>query len=198
MPARAKSKKRCAWSTTSNNLLMMDYHDEEWGVPVYDDRKLFEFLILEGAQAGLTWQTVLNKRDSYRRALHDFDPEKIARYGMKDRERLLENPGIIRNRLKIESAIMNAKKFLEVQNEFGSFSEYIWRFVGGKPIKNKFKSLSEIPPSTLESDAMSKDLRKRGFKFVGATICYAFMQAVGMANDHTMDCFRHTHGKINR
>lgn len=177
---------------------MMDYHDKEWGEPVYDDRKLFEFLILEGAQAGLTWQTVLNKRENYRRALHDFDPEKIARYGMKDRERLLENPGIIRNRLKIESAIMNAKKFLEVQNEFGSFSAYIWRFVGGKPIKNKFKSLSEIPPSTLESDAMSKDLKKRGFKFVGATICYAFMQAVGMANDHTMDCFRHTHGKINR
>lgn len=171
---------------------MMDYHDEEWGEPVYDDRKLFEFLILEGAQAGLTWQTVLNKRENYRRALHGFDPEKIARYGMKDRERLLENPGIIRNRLKIESAIMNAKKFLEVQNEFGSFSEYIWRFVGGKPIKNKFKSLSEIPPSTLESDAMSKDLKKRGFKFVGTTICYAFMQAVGMANDHTTDCFRHT------
>lgn len=198
MPARAKNKKRCAWSTTSNNLLMMDYHDEEWGEPVYDDRKLFEFLILEGAQAGLTWQTVLHKRENYRRALHGFDPKKIARYGMKDRERLLANPGIIRNRLKIESAIMNAQKFLEVQNEFGSFSEYIWRFVGGKPIKNKFKSLSEIPPSTLESDAMSKDLKKRGFKFVGTTICYAFMQAVGMVSDHTMDCFRYNFTRLPR
>lgn len=170
---------------------MIEYHDQEWGVPVHDDKKLFEFLILEGAQAGLTWQTVLNKRGNYRKALSGFDPAKIARYGNKDVKRLLDNPGIIRNRLKIAATILNAKKFLEIQKEFGSFDTYIWQLVNFKPIKNKFKSLSEIPPTTKESDAMSKDLLKRGFKFVGSTICYAFMQAVGMVNDHEMNCFRY-------
>lgn len=170
---------------------MIEYHDKEWGVPVHDDKKLFEFLILEGAQAGLTWQTVLNKRGNYRKALSGFDPAKIARYGNKDVKRLLGNPGIIRNRLKIAATILNAKKFLEIQKEFGSFDTYIWQFVNFKPIKNKFKSLSEIPPTTKESDAMSKDLLKRGFKFVGSTICYAFMQAVGMVNDHETNCFRY-------
>lgn len=187
-----KNKSRCAWSTSGENALMMDYHDNEWGVPVHDDRVLFEFLILEGAQAGLAWQTILNKRGNYRKALHGFDPAKIARYGAKDKARLLGDQGIIRNRLKIEATVTNAKMFLEVQREFGSFGEYIWQFVGGKPIKNKFKSLSEILPTTQESDAMSKDMKKRGFKFVGSTICYAFMQAVGMVNDHTTDCFRYS------
>ena len=171
---------------------MVNYHDTEWGVPVHDDKKLFEFLILEGAQAGLTWQTVLNKRENYRKALSGFDPAKIARYGNKDVKRLLGNPGIIRNRLKVAAAILNAKKFLEIQKEFGSFDKYIWQFVDFTPIKNKFKSLSEIPPTTKESDTMSKDLLKRGFKFVGPTICYAFMEAVGMANDHAIDCFRYS------
>lgn len=170
---------------------MIEYHDKEWGVPVHDDKKLFEFLILEGAQAGLTWQTVLNKRGNYRKALSGFDPAKIARYGNKDVKRLLGNPGIIRNRLKIAATILNAKKFLEIQKEFGFFDTYIWQFVNFKPIKNKFKSLLEIPPTTKESDAMSKDLLKRGFKFVGSTICYAFMQAVGMVNDHETNCFRY-------
>lgn len=186
-----KNKKSCVWSTASNNPLMMEYHDKEWGVPEYDDRVLFEFLILEGAQAGLSWQTVLNKRENYRKALHGFDPAKIVDYNSKDIARLLGDSGIIRNRLKIAATILNAKKFLETQREFGSFSDYVWRFVGGKPITNKFKSHAEIPPTTPESDAMSKDLKKRGFKFVGSTICYAFMQAVGMVNDHTIDCFRY-------
>ena len=186
---RKKIKKRCHWP--GDNPLMIEYHDTEWGVPVHDDHTLFEFLILEGAQAGLTWQTVLNKRENYRKALSNFNPAKIARYGDKDVKRLLDNPGIIRNRLKIAATILNAKKFLEIQKEFGSFNTYIWQFVGGKPIKNKFESLSEIPPTTKESDAMSKDLLKRGFKFVGSTICYAFMEAVGMTNDHTTDCFRY-------
>ncbi len=179
---------------------MIEYHDKEWGVPVHDDKKLFEFLILEGAQAGLTWQTVLNKRGNYRKVLSGFDPAKIARYGNKDVKRLLGNPGIIRNRLKIAATILNAKKFMEIQKEFGSFDTYIWQFVNFKPIKNKFKSLSEIPPTTKESDAMSKDLLKRGFKFVGSTICYAFMQAVGMVNDHETDCFRYhvTRSRENR
>ena len=185
------TSKRCVWPTISNNPLMIEYHDKEWGTPVHDDKKLFEFLILEGAQAGLTWQTVLNKRENYRQALNGFDPAKIARYGKEDVQRLLGNPGIIRNRLKIEATLINARKFLEIQKEFGSFDKYIWQFVDGKPIKNKFKSLSEIPPKTKMSDAMSKDLQKRGFKFVGSTICYAFMQAVGMVNDHTTDCFRY-------
>lgn len=190
MTSTNKIKKRCAW--VNDNPLMILYHDKEWGVPVHNDKKLFEFLILEGAQAGLSWQTVLNKRENYRKALSDFDPAKIARYGSKDVMRLLGNPGIIRNRLKIAATIGNAKKYIEIQKEFGSFDEYIWQFVNGKPIKNKFKSLRELPPTTKESDAMSKALRERGLKFVGSTICYAFMQAVGMVNDHTTDCFRYT------
>ncbi|MDP2682615.1 MAG: DNA-3-methyladenine glycosylase I [Deltaproteobacteria bacterium] len=198
MTVAKKIQKRCAW--LNDNPLMIEYHDKEWGVPVHDDKKLFEFLILEGAQAGLTWQTVLKKRVNYRKALSGFDPAKIARYGNKDVKRLLGNPGIIRNRLKIAATILNAKKFLEIQKEFGSFDTYIWQFVNFKPIKNKFKSLSEIPPTTKESDAMSKDLLKRGFKFVGSTICYAFMQAVGMVNDHETDCFRYnvTRSRENR
>lgn len=160
-------------------------------MPVHDDRKLFELLILEGTQAGLNWEMILKKRENYRKAFHDFDPVKIARYSKKDVKRLLSNPGIIHNRLKIEAAITNAKKFLDVQREFGSFDAYVWRFVGGKPIKHKFKSLSEIPPRTKESDALSEDLKKRGFKFVGSTICYAFMQTVGMANDHIVNCLRY-------
>jgi DNA-3-methyladenine glycosylase I len=170
---------------------MIQYHDKEWGVPVHNDQKLFEFLILEGAQAGLTWQTILNKREGYRKAFAGFDPVKIARFDSRDAKRLLKDSNIIRNRLKIAAAIENAKRFLKVQKEFGSFDKYIWQFVGNKPIKNKFKSLKKIPATTKESDAMSKDLKKRGFKFVGSTICYAFMQAVGMVNDHQTDCFRY-------
>ncbi|MBI3242521.1 MAG: DNA-3-methyladenine glycosylase I [Chloroflexi bacterium] len=181
--------KRCAWP--GQNQLMIDYHDTEWGVPVHDDRRLFEFLILEGAQAGLTWQTILNKRENYRRAFDGFDPVKVAAYTEADVARLLADPGIVRNKLKVRAAISNARAFLEVQREFGSFDKYIWGFVGGQPIKNSFKSLSEIPPKTQESDAMSKDLLKRGFKFVGSTICYAFMQAAGLVNDHAVDCFRY-------
>lgn len=184
-----KSMKRCAW--VSDDPLMITYHDREWGVPLYNDSKLFELLILEGAQAGLAWVTVLRKRENFRKAFHGFDSAVIARYSNKNVKRLLDDPGIIRNRLKIEATIINAKKFLEVQNEFGSFHRYIWQFTGGKPIKHKFKSSSEIPSTTAESDAMSRDLRKRGFKFVGSTICYAFMQAAGMVNDHTIDCFRY-------
>ncbi len=170
---------------------MVKYHDEEWGVPAHDDRTLFEFLILEGAQAGLMWQTVLNKRENYRRAFSGFDARKIARYGAKDVERLLNNPGIIRNRLKVAATIQNAKAFLEVQKEFGSFDAYIWQFVGYKTINHKIKTMKDIPATTKESDALSKDLLKRGFKFVGSTICYAFMQAVGMVNDHETKCFRY-------
>jgi len=170
---------------------MLEYHDREWGVPLHDDRALFEFLVLEGAQAGLSWETILRKRQNYRRAFHDFDPARIARYGEDDVKRLLADPGIVRNRLKIQAAIVNAQKLLAVQEEFGSFDSYIWQFVGGSPMKNGFKSLSEIPAKTAESDAMSKDLQRRGFKFVGSTICYAFMQAVGLVNDHTIDCFRY-------
>ena len=174
-----------------NNPLMVEYHDKEWGVPVHDDRTLFEFLVLEGAQAGLSWQTVLNKRENYRKAFHSFEPAKIARYNNKDVQGLLRDPGIIRNRLKIEATINNAKQTQEIQKEFDSFDKYVWRFVGGNPIKHTFRSLSEIPATTRESDAMSKDLRKRGLRFVGPTICYAFMQAVGMVNDHTTKCFRY-------
>jgi len=180
---------RCAWCESSK--LMIDYHDKEWGVPLHNDKKLFEFLILEGAQAGLTWQIILNRRENYRRAFDNFDPGKIAKYTQKDISILLKNAGIIRNRLKIAAAITNAQKFLEVQNEFGSFDRYIWKFVNYNPIKNRFKSLNDIPAATKESEAMSKDLKKRGFKFVGPTICYAFMQAVGMVNDHIMGCFRY-------
>ncbi len=170
---------------------MIEYHDKEWGVPVHDDKTLFEFLILEGAQAGLSWETVLNKRENYRKAFHDFEPAKIARYDNKDVQRLLGDSGIIRNRLKIQSTITNAKQSLVASKEFGSFDNYVWRFVGGTPIRHKFNSLGQIPATTTESDAMSKDLRQRGFRFVGPTICYAFMQAVGMVNDHTTKCFRY-------
>ncbi len=185
------SVRRCGWSSFGKDSLMLDYHDEEWGVPVHRDRTLFEFLILEGAQAGLSWQTILKKRENYRKAFDRFDPAIIAKYNKSDVKRLLANPGIVRNRLKIGATITNAKKLLEVQKEYGSFDKYIWRFVGGKPIKHGFTALSGIPATTKESDAMSKDLRKRGFSFVGPTICYAFMQAVGMVNDHTMECFRY-------
>jgi DNA-3-methyladenine glycosylase I len=170
---------------------MIEYHDKEWGVPVHDDKTLFEFLVLEGAQAGLSWETVLNKRENYRKAFHSFDPAKIARYTSKDVQRLLSDPGIIRNRLKIEATIGNANQLLIARKEFGSFDDYIWRFVDGKSIRHKFNSLGQIPPTTKESDVMSKELRRRGFRFVGPTICYAFMQAVGMVNDHTTKCFRY-------
>jgi len=174
-----------------NSPLMVQYHDKEWGVAVHKDRTLFEFLVLESAQAGLSWQTVLNKRENYREAFHAFDPANIARYKNKDVQRLLRDPGIIRNRLKIEATINNARRVLEIQKEFGSFDKYIWRFVGGNPIKHASKSLNDIPPTTKESAVMSKDLRNRGLRFVGPTICYAFMQAVGMVNDHTIECFRY-------
>jgi len=174
---------------------MIKYHDKEWGVPVHDDRLLFEYMILDGFQAGLSWNTVLKKRENFQKAFANFDPKKIAKYGEKDYNRLLFDAGIIRNRAKINAAILNAKKFLEVQKEFGSFDKYIWQFVGGKPIINKFKKLSDIPAKTKESDEVSKDLIKRGFKFVGSTICYAFMQAAGMVNDHLIDCF--CHDKVN-
>lgn len=170
---------------------MVRYHDEEWGVPVHDDRLLFEFLILEGAQAGLTWRTILDRREGYRDAFRNFEAAKVARFGNRDVERLLGNPGIIRNRLKVSAAILNGQKLLQVQSEFGSFDRYIWQFVGGKPIDNKVGAIEQIPATTALSENMSKDLKKRGFKFVGATICYAFMQAVGMVNDHEVDCFRH-------
>ena len=183
------TKRRCEWGTVSQ--LYIDYHDNEWGVPIHDDRTLFEFLILEGAQAGLSWETVLKKRENYRKAFSNFDPVKVSRYSDKKVEALMGNKGIIRNSLKITSAINNAKRFLEVQKEFESFETYIWQFVNGKPITNRFKSIQEIPATTKESDAMSKDLKKRGFKFVGPTICYAHMQATGMVNDHIVGCFRY-------
>ena len=179
---------RCSWARTP---LGIAYHDLEWGVPVHDDRVFFEFLTLEGAQAGLSWETILNKRDAYRRAFKNFDPELVARLTTKQINRLLKDPGIVRNRLKINSAVGNAKAFLAVQQEFGSFDAYVWRFVGGAPRVNRWRTMKQVPPKTLESDALSRDLLKRGFKFVGSTICYAFMQAVGMVNDHTVDCFRY-------
>jgi DNA-3-methyladenine glycosylase I len=171
--------------------LSIPYHDEEWGVPLHDDRTLFEFLILEGAQAGLSWSTILNKRENYRKAFDQFDAKLVSKYDRRKVQQLLRDEGIVRNKLKISSAIENAKSFLHVQEEFGSFDRYIWQFVGGKPIVNKRKSLSQVPAKTAESDAMSKDLKRRGFNFVGSTICYAFMQAVGMVNDHSVDCFRY-------
>ena len=180
---------RCAWAGA--DPLMVAYHDREWGVPVHDDRVLFEFLTLEGAQAGLSWSTILKKRENYRRAFANFDPSRVARFTSKRVTRLLEDPGIVRNRLKVESTISNARAFLAVQKEFGSFDAYIWRFVGGTPRVNRRKSMRDVPPRTEESDALSKDLVKRGFRFVGSTICYAMMQAVGMVNDHAIDCFRH-------
>jgi DNA-3-methyladenine glycosylase I len=181
---------RCAWSEGVNDLYIA-YHDTEWGVPVWNDQKQFEFLVLEGAQAGLSWSTVLNKREAYRKAFAQFDPVKVARFNARKIESLLKNPGIIRNRLKVTSAVNNAKRFLEVQREFGSFNDYIWQFVGGKPIQNRFETMKDIPATSAESDALSKDLKKRGFKFVGSTIMYAHMQAVGMVNDHVVSCFRY-------
>jgi DNA-3-methyladenine glycosylase I len=179
---------RCAWAS---NELAIRYHDEEWGTPVHDDRTLFEFLILEGAQAGLSWNTILNKRENYRKAFAGFDPERVAGFDRKKIQQLLRDPGIVRNRLKIASAVENAKAFLRMQEEFGGFDRYIWQFVDGKPRVNQRKSLHQVPARTTESDALSKDLKRRGFKFVGSTICYAFMQAVGMVNDHVVDCFRY-------
>ena len=180
--------RRCPWATTEPAI---SYHDEEWGVPVRDDRVLFEFLILEGAQAGLSWNTILKKRENYRKAFHEFRPEKIARYGKGNVQRLLHNDGIVRNRLKIAATIANAKMFLAVREEFGTFDAYIWSFVGGKPIQNRWRTMADVPARTAESDAMSRDLLRRGFKFAGSTICYALMQATGMVNDHLVSCHRH-------
>lgn len=180
---------RCSWAEGSQ--IEQDYHDTEWGVPLHDDRGLFELITLEGAQAGLSWLTVLKKRDNYRKLFDDFDVNKIARYNQRKVTALLKNPGIIRNRLKIESTISNARAFVEIQDEFGSFDNYIWRFTNGKPVINHWKKLQDVPASTELSDIMSKELKKRGFRFVGTTICYAFMQASGMVNDHTVDCFRY-------
>jgi len=188
-----QEKNRCPWAQT---VLYIQYHDTEWGVSIHDDRLLFEFLILEGAQAGLSWETILKKRENYRDAFDSFDPAIVARYGQKKRTSLLSNAGIVRNRLKIEAAIQNAKSFLVVQDEFDTFDEYIWGFVGNKPKHNAWKTMKHVPAKTPESDAMSKDLKWRGFKFVGSTICYAFMQAVGMVNDHLVECFRH--GELSR
>jgi DNA-3-methyladenine glycosylase I len=186
--AALSKKKRCAWA--GSDPLYVAYHDEEWGVPVHDDARLFEFLVLEGAQAGLSWSTILRKRDAYRRAFDGFDPRKVARYDRRKVTALLADAGIVRNRAKIESAIKNATAFLEVQEEFGSFDAYQWRFVDGRPIQNGRRAVSDIPACTDQSDAMSKDLKRRGFTFVGSTIVYAHMQAVGMVNDHVVDCFR--------
>lgn len=179
---------RCTWA--GNDPTYIDYHDREWGVPLHDDRKLFEFLILEGAQAGLSWITILKRREGYRRAFAGFDPVTVAGFDQQKQTELLTDSGIIRNRLKIASTIDNARAFLDVQAEFGSFDAYLWRFVGGKPLQNSWRSLAEIPASTPQSDALSRDLKQRGFRFVGSTICYALMQAVGLVNDHTQDCFR--------
>jgi DNA-3-methyladenine glycosylase I len=186
-PSKA-SVTRCRWA---KNALNIPYHDEEWGVPLHDDQKLFELLILEGAQAGLSWDTVLQKRARYRKVFDGFDAKKIARYDKKKVRQLLADPGIIRNRLKIDSTISNARSFLKIQEEFGTFDAYIWRFVGARPKQNAWKTHKKVPPRTAESDAMSKDLKSRGFRFVGSTICYAFMQATGMVNDHVVNCFRY-------
>jgi len=188
-----KTKRRC-WLGAPDPL-MEAYHDTEWGVPVHDDRSLFEFLILEGAQAGLSWDTILKKRENYRKAFARFDPNQVARFGRKERAGLMKNPGIVRNRLKIEAAISNAGAFLAVQREFGSFDRYIWQFVGGAPRQNRRRTMKQVPAATPESDAMSKELKKRGFRFVGSTICYAFMQATGMVNDHLVTCFRYRSSK---
>lgn len=186
-------KIRCAWCLRTENYIR--YHDEEWGVPVHDDRKHFEFLLLEGAQAGLSWLTILNKREGYRRNFADFDPEKVARFTTKRIEKILKDPGIVRNKLKVASAVNNAKRFLEVQKEFKSFDSYIWQFVDGKPVVNKWKTLKQIPPRSKYSDALSKDLIARGFKFVGTTVIYAHMQACGLINDHLVDCWRYNVSK---
>ncbi len=182
--------KRCKWAGNTS-LNYIEYHDTEWGVPVFDDQVQFEFLILEGAQAGLSWSTILNKRDGYRKLFADFDVQKVARFTPKRIAKILLDPAVVRNRLKVESAVSNAKAFIALQEEFGSFSNYIWQFVGGKPIQNRFKKDSEVPATSAESDALSKDLKKRGFKFVGSTIMYAHMQATGLVNDHVTSCFRH-------
>jgi DNA-3-methyladenine glycosylase I len=187
MPPRTE-KTRCPWAQGDQYVA---YHDTEWGVPIHDDRLLFEFLILEGAQAGLSWATILKKRDNYRTAFDNFDAAKIARYDARKRAKLMQDSGIVRNRLKVDSAVDNAKAFLAVVEEFGSFDAYLWRFVNGAPVHNTRGSMKDVPAKTAESDAMSKDLKRRGFRFVGSTICYAFMQAVGMVNDHLVDCFRH-------
>jgi DNA-3-methyladenine glycosylase I len=187
MGARVANRTRCAWAQTP---LSIAYHDSEWGRPVHDDRLLFEFLILEGAQAGLSWETILKKRESYRKAFAEFDPAKVARFSHARVAQLMNDAGIVRNRLKINSAVTNARAFLATQREFGSFDRFVWSFVGGTPRVNRPRSLGEVPARTKESDALSKDLAKRGFKFVGSTICYAFMQAVGMVDDHAIDCFR--------
>jgi DNA-3-methyladenine glycosylase I len=193
--AKRGGSSRCAWAA-AGNALYIEYHDREWGVPVHDDRTHFEFLILEGAQAGLSWATILNKREAYRKAFNDFDPVKVARFSEKRVAKLLENPGIVpgivRNRLKVQAAVTNARAFLEVQKEFGSFDAYVWPFVGGRPIVHRRKSIKDVPATSRESDALSRDLKKRGFKFVGTTILYAHMQAVGMVNDHEVSCFRYT------
>jgi len=187
--ASSKTITRCSWARSP---LMIAYHDAEWGVPVHDDRVHFEFLTLEGAQAGLSWETILKKRESYRDAFADFDPDRVARFTAARVERLLKNPGIVRNRLKVVSTVQNAKSFRAIQREFGSFDSYVWGFVGGAPRVSHRRELRDIPPKTAESDAMSRDLLRRGFKFVGSTICYAYMQAVGLVNDHTVDCFRYS------
>jgi len=185
----AHPRTRCVWAGGSE--LYQDYHDQEWGVPLHNERALFEFLILEGAQAGLSWITILKKRDAYRAAFDNFDAARVASYDEQKIESLMQNAAIVRNRLKIRSAVINAQKFLDAQNEFGSFDAFLWRFVDGTPQQNNWKSMAEVPSSTITSDAMSKELKRRGFKFVGSTICYALMQATGMVNDHTTDCFRH-------
>ena len=182
-------KQRCQWC--QGHDIYVAYHDEEWGVPVHDDRTLFEMVVLDGAQAGLSWLTILKKRDNYRAAFDNFDPGKVAKYSPRKIEQLLQNPGIVRNRLKVESAVRNARAFLEIQAEFGSFDTYLWRFVEGAPIQNAWTSMAQIPARTKESDTVSEDLKKRGFNFVGSTICYAFMQAAGLVNDHVVDCFRY-------
>ena len=181
--------RRCPWTT--DDPLYVRYHDEEWGDPVHDDRKLFEFLVLEGAQAGLSWITILKKRESYRKAFRDFEPERVARFSPARIEKLLQDPGIVRNRAKVESAVQNARHFLEVQREFGSFDSYVWQFVDGEPRLNRYRRMAQVPAKTSESESMSRNLRSRGFRFVGPTICYAYMQAVGMVNDHLVDCFRY-------
>ncbi len=190
------SKRRCEWA--AGDPILVEYHDTEWGIPEHDDRKLFEFLVLEGAQAGLSWRTVLKKRESYRRSFDNFDPERVARYDSTKVRALLADDGIIRNRSKIASAVRNAKAFLTVQREFGSFDAYVWLFVGGEPKQNRWKALKQIPARTKESDEMSEALKRRGFKFVGSTICYAYMQAVGMVNDHLTHCFRNDAGRKSR
>jgi len=189
MKKKENKKTRCEW--VSDDPIYIHYHDKEWGVPIYDERLLFEFLILEGAQAGLNWLTILKRRDHYRQCFNHFEAEKIADYDTKKYQKLLTNPGIIRNRLKIQSVITNAQAYLIIKQEFSSFSDYMWQFVDGQPIQNQWKNHKQVPANTSLSDKMSKDLKKRGFKFVGSTICYAFMQAVGMVNDHLTDCFRY-------